>query len=198
MPTFPDGQALRQWLIKDVATLGKWNVAALLVSVMGSWGLWTAAPVDWQPLVQSIGVPVFVATVCLVAFLDGQGQLLRKSNEVSGRSIHWLSGLWFWIWPSFTFAATYFLVLWGVLAFVLQVTEVSLGRFLGMAALTGLLMTTYTLFLGWRKSYEEQALVIPESVQRCPFVMGILQNSKALMASKPIVDLKPNQTPTVN
>lgn len=197
VPTFPDGQAFRQWMAQDLGKAGVWGFSALLLSVIGSWGIWNIAPTSWQPIVQSMGVPFLVASVGLVAFLDGQGQLL-KTSEASGRPIGWLSGLWFWIWPSFTFAATYFLVLWGVLAFVFGVSGVSRMNFMGMAAVTGLLMTTYTLYLGWRKSYEENTLAIPESVQRCPFVMGILQNSKNFMASRPMVDLKPNQTHSVN
>jgi len=197
VPTFPDGRSLREWLRQDLGTLTKWNIAVLVLGLAGSWGLWIVTPLSWQPLVQSIGVPFFVATVGLVAFLDGQGQLLNKSNPV-GRPINWLSGLWFWVWPSYTFAATYFLVLWAVLAFLLRVTDISLANFMGMAAITGFLMTTYTLYLGWRKSYEEQALAIPESVQRCPFVMGILQNSKNFMAPRSAVDFKAGQNHSVN
>ena len=197
VPTFPDGQAFRQWMGQDPRKVGAWGLSALLLSLIGSWGLWNIAPADWQPIVQSMGVPFLVATLGLVAFLDGQGQLF-KTAEASGRPIGWLTGLWFWIWPSFTFAATYFLVLWGVLAFVLGMPEGSPLNFMGMAGITGLMMTTYTLYLGWRKSYEEKTLAIPESVQRCPFVMGILQNSKNFMASRSIVDLKAGQTHSVN
>ena len=39
-------------------------------------------------------------------------------------------------------------------------------------------MTLYSLYLGWRKSYEERLVTIPENIQRCPFVMGMLQQSK--------------------
>ncbi|MDR4495266.1 MAG: hypothetical protein R3B74_12800 [Nitrospirales bacterium] len=197
VPTFPDGKAFRQWMAQDLSKVAIWGVAAFLLSVIGSWGIWNMAPSEWQPIIQSMGVPFLVATVGLVAFLDGQGQLF-KTSEGSGRSISWLSGLWFWVWPSFTFAATYFLVVWGVLAFVFGVSGVSTLNFMGMAAVTGILMTTYTLYLGWRKSYEEKTLAIPESVQRCPFVMGILQNSKNFMASKSLVDLKANHTQSVN
>ncbi|MGD9850283.1 MAG: hypothetical protein AB7T38_03345 [Nitrospirales bacterium] len=197
VPTFPDGKAFWEWMSQALSTVSAWGLSAFFLSVIGSWGLWNIAPTDWQPIVQSMGVPFLVATAALVAFLDGQGQLF-KTSEASGRPISWLSGVWFWVWPSFTFAATYFLVLWGILAFVFGVSEVSLLNFMGMAAVTGLLMTTYTLYLGWRKSYEEKTLAIPESIQRCPFVMGILQNSKNFMASRPMVDLKANHTQSVN
>lgn len=197
VPTFPDGKAFRQWMGQDLNKVGAWGLSTLLFSVIGSWAMWNIAPTEWQPIVQSIGVSFLAATAGLVAFLDGQGQLFKTSVS-SERPISWVSGLWFWIWPSFTFAATYFLVLWGILVFVLGVSDVLRIHFMGMAAATGLLMTTYTLYLGWRKSYEEKTLAIPESIQRCPFVMGILQNSKNFMASKSMVDLKANQTHSVN
>jgi hypothetical protein len=47
-----------------------------------------------------------------------------------------------------------------------------------IAASTGLMMGVYSVFLGWRKSYEERVITIPENIQRCPFVMGMLQQSK--------------------
>lgn len=197
VPTFPDGRAFRHWMGQELQNFSKWGGAVLILSMIGAWGLGVVGPVDWQPVIQSIGISIIVATGGLLAFLDGQGQLWSRQGN-SGRSIKWLSGLWFWVWPSFTFAATYFLVLWGGLVFVFQVTAISSGGFMGMAAVTGVLMTAYTLYLGWRKTYEEHKLAIPESIQRCPFVMGILQNSKNLMGSKPMVDLKTSQSPSVN
>ena len=55
------------------------------------------------------------------------------------------------------------------------------SRSLGLSQLLpvrGWLMTLYSLYLGWRKSYEERLVTIPENIQRCPFVMGMLQQSK--------------------
>jgi hypothetical protein len=94
------------------------------------------------------------------------------------------------VWPGLTFSATYFLVLMGMMVFVFRVEQVPQAGFVAMAACTAMLMTLYTLFLGWRKSYEENLLAIPESIQRCPFVMGILQNSKATESLPSLADAK--------
>lgn len=69
---------------------------------------------------------------------------------------------------------------------------------MGMAACTAMLMALYTLFLGWRKSYEEQLVGIPESIQRCPFVMGMLQNSKSPEPLPSLVDAKVGHGNLVN
>ncbi len=196
VPTFPDGQVFRSWLTGHGTTLATWNATAVVVGLGAAWAVWAMVPLAWQPVGQAIAVSSAVATVSLMAFLAGQEQF-RSGADALGKRIHWFTGLWFWVWPSLTFAATYFLVMWGGVAFVLRSDVLSWG-FAGLSVLTACLMTTYTLYLGWRKAYEEEALVIPESVQRCPFVMGILQNSQTFLARKSTMDLKPSQSSTVN
>ena len=68
-----------------------------------------------------------------------------------------------------------------------RVEQISQFGFIGIAAGTGCVMAVYSLFLGWRKSYEERLITIPENIQRCPFVMGILQQSKAPESVPPMV-----------
>ena len=99
----------------------------------------------------------------------------------------WWAYLWFWLWPSLTFALTYFLVMMGITSYVLRIEHVSLLGFGVIAASTGLLMTLYSLYLGWRKSYEERLITIPENIQRCPFVMGMLQQAKGPESVPPMV-----------
>ena len=57
--------------------------------------------------------------------------------------------------------------------------HISQWGYVAMAASTGVMMTLYFLYLGWRKSYEERLVTIPENIQRCPFVMGMLQQDQS-------------------
>jgi hypothetical protein len=174
--TFPDGGALRKWIPQEIAVILKWGALATFVGTAASWLLFHVGSIEWQPVLQSLLVPVIVASIGMMSFYRGEALYTQDQKKRKPRT--WLSSLWFWIWPSLTFSATYFLVLMGMTAFVLRVEQVSQAGFAAMAACTAMLMVLYTLFLGWRKTYEEHLVAIPESLQRCPFVMGILQNSK--------------------
>jgi hypothetical protein len=175
--TFPDGEALRKWIPQEIAVILKWGAFASLMGVAGSW-VAVSRRIHWMAAnnLQSLLVPVIVASIGMMSFYRGEALYTQDQKKRKPRT--WLSSLWFWIWPSLTFSATYFLVLMGMTAFVFRVEQVSQAGFAAMAACTAMLMVLYTLFLGWRKTYEEHLVAIPESLQRCPFVMGILQNSK--------------------
>jgi hypothetical protein len=86
----------------------------------------------------------------------------------------------------------------GLAVFVFRVEQVPQTGFVAMAACTAMLMTVYTLFLGWRKSYEERLVTIPESLQSCPFVMGILQKSKTSESLPSLTDAKVGHVDLVN
>lgn len=184
VPTFPDGEALRKWIPMEIAVILKWGVLAAVSGIAGSWLLFRVGTIEFQPMIQSLFVPVIVASIGLMSFFGGEALYGPDKKEVKPRN--WLSSLWFWVWPGLTFSATYFLVLMGMAAFVFRIEEVPQLGFFAMTACTAMLMTLYTLFLGWRKSYEERLVTIPESLQSCPFVMGILQKSKA---SEPLPSL---------
>jgi hypothetical protein len=176
VPTFPNGDALWEWIPQQVSMVMKWGGLAIGGGILSSWILASVSAGAWQPILQSIVVPIIVASFSLLAFFAGEAVYEQGKNK---RKTHtWLSCLWFWMWPSFTFALTYFLVLIGVASYVFRVGEISPIGFVTMAAGTGFVMTVYSLFLGWRKSYEEQLVTIPENIQRCPFVMGMLQQAK--------------------
>ena len=185
VPTFPNGDALRSWIPQQSTVLMKWGGLGIFVSMLSSWVVFDLGPIQWQPVLQSIFVPVIVASISLLAFFAGEA--LFEQEEAKRRPHTWLSCLWFWLWPSLTFALTYFLVLIGVASYVLRVEQLSQLGFVALAAGTGFVMAVYSLFLGWRKSYEERLVTIPENIQRCPFVMGILQQSKTPESVPPLV-----------
>lgn len=185
VPTFPNGEALRSWIPQQSAMVLKWGGLGILASMVSSWILFDLGPVHWQPILQSILVPVMVGSISLLAFFAGEALFEQGKGR---RKVHtWLSCLWFWLWPSLTFALTYFLVLIGVASYVLRIEQISQVGFVAIAASTGLVMTLYSLYLGWRKSYEERLVTIPENIQRCPFVMGMLQQSQAPESVPPLV-----------
>ena len=175
IPTFPNGEALRTWIPQQSTALIKWGVLGVVLSTGSSWVLFNLGSSQWQPLLQSTLLPIVVGTISLVVFFAGEALYTQERKKPHT----WLSCLWFWVWPSVTFALTYFLVLVGIASYVLRIEEISQMGFAMIAASTGLLMTLYSLYLGWRKSYEEQVVTIPETIQRCPFVMGMLQQTKS-------------------
>ena len=177
VPTFPNGDALREWIPQQLAMVMKWGGLAIFAGILSSWMLFGLGLGSWQPILQSVLVPVIVASISLLAFFAGEA--LFEQGEGRRKPHTWLSCLWFWLWPSLTFALTYFLVLIGMASYVFRIEQISQLGFVSIAASTGLLMTLYSLYLGWRKSYEERLVTIPENIQRCPFVMGMLQQSKA-------------------
>ncbi len=177
VPTFPNGKALWEWIPQQSAIVMKWGVLAMGGGILSSWIIFGLGASPWQPILQSLFVPLMVGSVSLLAFFAGEA--LFEEGRSRSQSHTWMSCLWFWIWPSFTFALTYFLVLIGLTSYVLRIEPISQAGFAVMAATTGLLMTVYSVYLGWRKTYEEKLVTIPENIQRCPFVMGLLQQGKA-------------------
>ena len=176
IPTFPNGDALREWIPQQVSMVMKWGGLAIFGGILSSWILFGLGFGSWQPILQSVVVPVIVSSISLLAFFAGEA--VFEQGEGRRKPHTWLSCLWFWLWPSLTFALTYFLVLIGLASYVFRIEQISQLGFVSIAASTGLLMTIYSLYLGWRKSYEERLVTIPENIQRCPFVMGMLQQSK--------------------
>ncbi len=196
VPTFPDGEALRKWIPQEIPVIVKWGTLASMMGVTASWLLFRMGPIELQPIIQSLLVPVIIASIGMKSFFFGEASYTQNAGR--GKSRTWLSSLWFWMWPNLTFSVTYFLVLMGMTAFLLRVEQIPQAGFMAMAACTAMLMTVYTLFLGWRKSYEEQLVGIPESIQRCPFVMGMLQGSKAPEPLPSLADAKVGHGNLVN
>jgi hypothetical protein len=185
VPTFPDGGALREWIPQQLGMLMKWGSLAVVGSVLSSWMVFGLGLVSWQPILQAVLVPLVVASISLLAFFFGEFSYEKGEGRLKSHT--WLSCLWFWVWPSWTFALTYFLVMIGLASYVFRIEQISQWGFAAMAASTGLVMTLYSLFLGWRKSYEERLVTIPENIQRCPFVMGLLQQAKTPESVPPLV-----------
>ena len=174
--TFPDGKAFREWALMEPSAIGRWvGLAAMLV--MGScWVFATTWEFGQTPLAQTLFVSILVATLAIVSFYASEslsGKWLDRAKQIG-----WFQSIRFWIWPCFTFAATYYLVQVGVLTFLVG-TEAETWFFqMGIAGITAVMMTGYSYYLGRRKLIEMQSQGgIPENLQTCPFVMGILNKA---------------------
>ena len=196
VPTFPNGEALREWIPRQSNMLMKWGGVTLLASVISSWAVFSIGFVTWQPILQSIVVPTVLGSIGMLAFFAGEASL--KKDDGPRKPHTWSSCLWFWVWPSVTFALTYFLVLIGIFSYVLRVEQISQLGFMAIAAGTGLIMTGYSLYLGWRKTYEERLITIPENIQRCPFVMGMLQQSQSPESISTLAEVPVQHSNVVN
>ncbi len=185
VPTFPNGEALREWIPQQSATVIKWGGLGIVASIISSWVVFDLGSATWQPILQSVLVPLVVGSLSLLAFFAGEAIFEQRDGQ--RKSHTWTSCLWFWLWPSVTFALTYFLVLVGTASYVFRVGEISQLGFVAIAASTGLVMSVYSVYLGWRRSYEARVVTIPENIQRCPFVMGMLQQAKTPESIPPLV-----------
>jgi hypothetical protein len=175
-PTFPNGRALRSLLATHATIVGPWIAVGLMVGA-GSASL--GALFDSQQaatLVQVSAVTVFAGALALCAYFGG----LRPSGS-------WMEGLMetkpaellkYWWWPGLAFASTYYLVLAGVLIFLLKQPGVPTSYAIGGGGLVAGLMALYGYYLGHRRQVEErQGISLSPSLLRCPFVMGILSKS---------------------
>lgn len=174
--TFPDGASLRGMLRDGGAELLRWGLigtAACMLAAALSAGVGVVGR-NWY--VQLAIVTLVAGSAALPAYLDG----LRPGRWSSAwAEIRKLELLRFWAWPGLWFAATYYLVLVGAVVYPLHLDLSRPPVFLLMAALVGGMMGLYSNYLGRRRNLEDRILrVVPDSLLRCPFVMGILSKGK--------------------
>lgn len=175
-PTFPNGLALRSLLLTHGTIVGPWILSGL---TLGAAAASLGALVDNHQaatLVQILAVTVLAGGLALCAYFGG----LKPSGS-------WVDGLMetkaaellkYWWWPGLAFASTYYLVVAGLVIFLLKQPGVpTFYAICGGALVTGL-MALYGFYLGHRRHVEErQGVSMMPSLLRCPFVMGILSKS---------------------
>ena len=175
-PTFPNGLALRSLLGTHAAIVGPWIAFGLMV---GAAGASMGALLDNHQaatLVQVLAVTVLGGGLALCAYFGG----LKSSGS-------WMDGLMetrtaellkYWWWPGLAFASTYYLVVTGLVIFLLKQPGVPTFYAICGGALVAALMALYGYYLGYRRQVEErQGVSLSPSLLRCPFVMGILSKS---------------------
>ena len=197
MVTFPDGTAFRRWVQFEPVTLGRWVGLAVLIGIVSSLALTFSLEIGRNPIAQIILLSVILGSVALVTFFSSES----KSGDwwERAKGVGSFQSMRFWIWPCFTFAATYYLVQVGIVDFLVKSPLPNVLVHAGIAGTTAGLMTCYFFYLGRRKLFEGQSLdEVPENLQSCPFVMGILSKAgvvsdKGQLASAPIVTGQPEE-----
>ncbi len=176
--TFPDGAPLRALLVRQPGQAGLWFALGAIGCALGAFTVATLGETGRSELGQLLAVTIFGGSLALVAYLAGQQptQWWSKFRETS-----WPELSRFWWWPGLTFAATYYFALLGAVVFVLKV-ELPGGLVQAlMAGTVGGLLALYCYYLGFRRSVEDRVRqVVPDSLLRCPFVMGILSKGKGI------------------
>ena len=171
--TQPDGRALRRLLKALPLPFVHWAAVGLLGATGVVWGLSFLGSPDYGPMIQVLGVSTLVAVLANAAFLSGQAPSQNWLDRT--KTLSWWKGVQFWVWPCFTFALTYCLVVAGIMRFLLHLELNQPPAHMTMALTTGVLMTVYFYYLGTRVFMEVQARgKITEGLRRCPFVMEIL------------------------
>ncbi|TAJ07644.1 MAG: hypothetical protein EPO61_12265 [Nitrospirae bacterium] len=175
--TFPDGTALRALIREQPGAVAWWTLLAggaggLLAAVVS--GL---SETGSTLLAQFLATSLLAGSVALPAYLSGQQ---RPGGWVAAfGSLGWPELFRFWWWPGLAFAATYYLVLAGAVAFLLRPEHMT-GSVHGLIGLlvTGI-MALYGYYLGYRRALEDRIhQQVPTSLLRCPFVFGILSKTR--------------------
>jgi hypothetical protein len=127
-------------------------------------------------IVQVSAITILGGALMLCAYFAG----LRPSGT-------WMEGLMatkaaellkYWWWPGLAFASTYYLVVAGVVIFLLKQPGVPTSYAVCGGSLVAGVMALYGYYLGYRRQVEEQqGLSLSPALLRCPFVMGILTKS---------------------
>ncbi|HJT18851.1 MAG TPA: hypothetical protein VJ746_00180 [Nitrospira sp.] len=175
-PTFPDGMALRDLLRTHGSPLRLWILAGVMAGALGGAIGHLAATDQAVALVQLSGVTVLGGALALCAYFGG----LKQEDR-------WVDGLLrtdprelmkYWWWPGLAFASTYYLVLVGVMVFLLRQPGVATPFAVCGGAMVAGVMALYGFYLGYRRHVEEQqGKSLSPALLRCPFVMGILGKS---------------------
>jgi len=213
--TFPDGAALRALFREQPGRLAQLGIPAALASAVVSLGLANLGEAGRTELGQLVAVSLFAGTVAVWAYLIGEQRLHpptpgtisptrpdpaktgsfpggRTSSRASGwrailGTVGWSELFRFWWWPGLAFAATYYLTLSGAATFLFRLDARSGVIQSLMAGAVAGVMALYCYYLGYRRHLENQVQqMVPPSLLRCPFVMGILSKPKVMQSEESI------------
>lgn len=192
--TFPDGGSLRALLGREPARLGRWLAIGLLACGIPAWGLGWAGYLGESPLAQLLLATAVGGSVALCAYLDGLSR--PQPWWIRWHETRWMELAKFWWWPGFAFAATYFLVAYGLAEFAFRIGPLSVMWFAAVSATVGGLMATYCYYLGARRAFENRiASAVPASMLRCPFITGLLGKQSGQTGSMPAEAMAFSETP---
>lgn len=179
--TFPDGRAFWRLLRERPAPLLRWAALSAAGGAIAGGGIFHLGDVGRHDLTQVAVVTLAGGTAALLAYLAGADR--RESWRGLLLSIGWRELFRFWWWPGLAFAATYYLVLVGVVDFLLRQDRLGSATHwhaILPALVTGM-MALYGYYLGYRRQVEDRVRqTVPSSLLRCPFISGILSKSRTV------------------
>ncbi len=182
--TFPGGAGFRDTIMARTGQMTRWALLPALGCVAAAVGFGAVHDAAATGLAQLILVTLGAGSLSLWAYLAGEQRPGGWRAMMSGAGRMELFRYWWW--PGLAFAATYYLSWAGVVFFILHDNvsgTVVRGAIAG--AVAGM-MATYGYYLGHRRHVENQLRqIVPPSLLRCPFVMGILSKQPTLGQSGP-------------
>ena len=177
--TFPDGAGFRNTVGARTGTILRWALFPALGCAAMAVALGTVQDLAATGLAQLVLVTLCAGSLAVWAYLSGEQRPggWRAMMSTAGR----MELFRYWWWPGLAFAATYYLSWAGLVFFVVQAdVSGSLMRGAIAGAVAGM-MTVYCYYLGNRRQVENQLRqIVPPSLLRCPFVMGILSKQTTL------------------
>ncbi len=177
--TFPDGAGFREAITSRPMRLVLWGVLPAAGCAALAVGLGTVHHLAVTGLAQLTLVTLCAGSLALWAYLAGEQRPGGLGAMMNGSG--WMELFRYWWWPGLAFAATYYLSWAGLVFFVVQ-TDVGGAPARGAIAggVAGM-MAVYCHYLGDRRHAENQLRqIVPPSLLRCPFVMGILSKQQTL------------------
>lgn len=182
--TFPDGASFRDAVGVRTGQIVRWALFSAFGCAVMAVVLGTAHDLAATGLAQLTLVTLCAGSLSVWAYLSGEQRPggWRALMSVAG----WMELFRYWWWPGLAFAATYYLSWAGLMFFVVQAdVSGSLTRGVIAGAVAGM-MAMYCYYLGYRRHVENQLRqIVPPSLLRCPFVMGILSKQPVLGQSGP-------------
>ncbi len=192
--TFPDGAGFRDAVVAQTGQVARWAVLPAIGGAAVAVGLGAVQELAATGLAQLIVVTLCAGSLAVWAYLAGE-QRPGGWHALMSRA-GWVELFRYWWWPGLTFAATYYLAWAGLVIFVAQ-TDVS-GRLMRgtIAGAVAGMMGAYCYYLGHRRNVENQLRqIVPPSLLRCPFVMGILSKQPTLGPGEPPPEAMAAATP---
>jgi hypothetical protein len=176
--TFPDGAGFRDAVAAHTGKMIRWALLPAIGCAMAAVVMGLVHEVAATELAQLILVTLCGGSLAVWAYLSGE-QRPGGWHALMDRA-GWVELFRYWWWPGLAFAATYYLSWAGLVFFVIQ-TDVSGGLARGaIAGAVAGMMAMYGYYLGYRRHVENQLRqIVPPSLLRCPFVMGILSKQPA-------------------
>ncbi|MBI5777112.1 MAG: hypothetical protein HY444_06955 [Nitrospirae bacterium] len=189
--TFPDGASFRDVVVARTGQIVRWALFPAFGCAVMAVGLGTVHDLAATGLAQLILVTLCAGSLSVWAYWAGEQRPGGWSVMMSAAG--WMELFRYWWWPGLAFAATYYLSWAGLIFFVVR-TDVSgsLTRGAIAGAVAGM-MAGYCYYLGYRRHVENQLQqIVPPSLLRCPFVMGILSKQPTLRQGEPPPEAQSN------